>query len=91
MPIARPPAVLISASLTPFESCSVTRGSEVRAERAERTHDADDRAEQTDQRRDHADVGEIDDAVVQARGDASSLGFGDLADLLEIGAADFSS
>ena len=36
-------------------------------------------------RRDHSDVRQIGDPVVQTRGDARALRFGDFADLLEIG------
>ena len=69
----------------------ITSCAQVRAERAERADDADDGAEQPEHRRDHPDVGEISDAIVEIGRDARAFRFRDLAHLAEIGAADSSS
>ena len=46
--------------------------------------DSKDRAEQPQQRRDHPDIGEINDAIVQTGCDPRSFRLGDLAHLLKI-------
>src|SRR5205807_8422574 len=67
----------------------VTSGAEFGAERAERFNDPENRAEQSQHRRDHPDIGEKDDTIVQAGSDARSFSLRDLAHLLEIRARIF--
>ena len=64
---------------------AVTRRAKVRAERAERANNSDHRPKQSKQRRNHSDVGEISDAIVQIRRDPRPFRFRDFTDLLEIG------
>ena len=66
------------------EQC-ITSCAQVRAERAKRSDDADDGAEQTEHRRDHSDVGKISDAIVEIGRDARAFCFRDLANLAKIG------
>ena len=61
-------------------------GAEVGPEGAERGDDAEDRSEQSEHRRDHPNIGQINNAVIQTRRHPGSFGFGDLADLGEISA-----
>jgi hypothetical protein len=44
----------------------------------------EDRAKQTEQRRDHANIGQINHTIIQTGRDSCSFRFGDFSDLLKI-------
>src|SRR5262245_6516269 len=69
-----------------FGEKNIPGGAEFGAERAERANDPDDRAEQTYQRTDGRDVGEVGNAVMQIGGNPCAFRLRDLARLCEVGA-----
>src|SRR6185503_19768025 len=68
-----------------FGKKSITSGAQISAERGKRSNDTDGGAEQSDQRRNHSDLGQICDSIIQVRCDPRSFCFREITNLLKIG------
>ena len=89
--MARPAARVNERFADSFRKQDVTSRSQVRAQGAKRTNDADDGAEQAKHRRDHPDIGKIGHAIVQIGSDARAFRLRDFANLAENPRSDSSS
>ena len=81
----RQPGGRVNKRLTdPARERHVTRRSDVGSKRSERMDNSKHRPQEAKERRDHSDVREVNDAVIQTGRDACALCFSDLSDQLEI-------